>query len=79
MSIIPFKMSRIPALFMPGKSELEMLNKLNIPGIDITLFKSYQYRTKAWRVEGYNPSQFSNKGRTKQRKEYRLNINGFKA
>jgi hypothetical protein len=79
MANIYFKRPWIPALFLPGKSEPDMIDKLNVPGIDITMFRSFQYRTKGWRVEGYNPSQSSKKGRTKPRKEYRLNTNGFKA
>ena len=67
--------SRISAWLRPGKFEPSMIDKLSIPGIDITGFRTYQHRTKAWRVEGYNPSRPS----LKKNQEYRLNINGFKA
>ncbi|MFL5745092.1 MAG: hypothetical protein ACJ751_10530 [Niastella sp.] len=69
------KGSRIPARFLPGKNESGLLDKLNVPQIDITYIRSYLHRTKAWRVEGYYPSRPS----SKKAKEYRLNINGFKA
>ncbi|OQP54923.1 hypothetical protein A4D02_00960 [Niastella koreensis] len=52
-----------------------MLNDINIPGVEVIYFKSFQFRTKAWRVQGYNPSRPP----AMKSKEYRLNINGFKA
>lgn len=75
MANIDSKKHLIPVRFLPGKNVSGLFDKVNIPEIDITYLKSFQHRTKAWRVEGYNPS----KPPVKKRKEYRLNINGFKA
>jgi len=77
--LTPLKRSNFLAWLQPGKPEPEMLSKLNIPGIEITSFRTYQYRTKAWRVVGYSPSRFPDEDETNPSKEYRLNINGFKA
>ena len=74
MGNTPLKRSRISYHLLPGKSESKMMDKLILPDIDIIYFKSFQYRAKAWRVEGYNPSKPSPK-----KQECRLNINGFKA
>ena len=73
------KGSRISAWLKPGKYQPSMLDKLDIPGIDTTEFRTFQHRTKAWRVEGYNPSRSSEIAKSKRSREYRLNVNGFKA
>lgn len=73
------KRSWLSDLFMPGLSSPNMLEKLNIPGIEITSFRSFQHRTKAWRVEAYNPAKPNHAAFIKQSNKYRLNINGFKA
>jgi hypothetical protein len=79
MANIPFKRPILRARFTSGKAVPDMLNKLNLSGIDVIWFRSYQFRTKTWRVEGYNPSQTIEEKNAIRSREYRLNMNGFKA
>jgi hypothetical protein len=70
---------KLPFSGLPRKSVQGIMKDFIIPGIDIISFRTYQFRTKAWRVKGYNSSRNTTNRLGRKRREYRLNINGFKA
>jgi hypothetical protein len=72
------KRPRIPIGVKPRTASSNILDKLNIPNIQITRFRSYQHRTKEWNEAGYS-GRVTDNGDIRLQKRYNLTVKGFEA
>jgi hypothetical protein len=72
------KRPKMPIGVKPKMAPSNILDKLNIPNIQITKFRSYQHRTKEWQDAGYS-GKVTDNGKIYLNKRYNAIIKGFEA